>query len=200
MTYFDFIDPIKFSKIFNESDIIINHAGIGTIIKALEIGKKIVIFPRLMKFHEHRNDHQIFTAKIFDKLAYVNVALDETELLSILSHIENLKVKKTIGSMAEPEIIKSISVFINTAYKPTIVIRIREALEYWGKIPRITALLFGTFPREEIQIPEEFLPDHLRNAVGAGMSPILPKGVSLSLTNKEKQAIPAAGHRASNAG
>ena len=84
--------------------------------------------------------------------------------------------------------------------KATRVIRIREALEYWGKIPRITAFLFGTFPREEIQIPEEFLPDHLRNAVGAGMSPIIPKGVSLLLTHKEKQAIPAAGHRASNAG
>ena len=89
---------------------------------------------------------------------------------------------------------------IRVQVSSTRVIRIREALEYWGKIPRITAFLFGTSPREEIQIPEEFMPDHLRNALGKGMSPIIPKGVSLLLTHKEKQAIPAAGQRASNAG
>ena len=84
--------------------------------------------------------------------------------------------------------------------KSTKVIRIREALEYWGKIPRITAFLFGRSPIEEVQIPEELLPDHLRNALGLVMSPIIPKGISLSLTNKVKEVIPAVDQLESNAG
>jgi hypothetical protein len=74
----------------------------------------------------------------------------------------------------------------------------REALEYWGKFPKITAWLFGTSPREEVQIPEEFLPDHLRNQL-PGMPPIIPAGQTTSLA-KKKEVIPGDDQQELNVG
>ena len=56
-----------------------------------------------------------------------------------------------------------------------------------GKFPRITAFLFGTSPGEEVKVPEEFLPDHLRDQL-PGMPIIIPSGQTASL-EKEKEII-----------
>ena len=67
MTCFDYLEPAIFDKYFLRADIIIGHAGMGTIIKALENSKRLVIFPRIVKYNEHRNDHQYHPAKSLEK-------------------------------------------------------------------------------------------------------------------------------------
>ena len=57
----------------------------GTIIKALENSKRLVIFPRLIKHNEHRNEHQYHTAKSLEKLGLVNAAFSEEDLLAYLN-------------------------------------------------------------------------------------------------------------------
>lgn len=109
---FDFLEPDEFSKVFNQADIIISHAGMGAIIKAIENSKKIIIFPRHAKYGEHRNDHQIHTARNFDNLGYVNVAYSENDLLYYLSKIEELKVLRNNSYNADDSLITAISEFI----------------------------------------------------------------------------------------
>lgn len=46
-----------------EADVVIAHAGTGTAITALENGKVPVLVPRLAKFHEHVDDHQVQIAR-----------------------------------------------------------------------------------------------------------------------------------------
>lgn len=77
---------------------------------------------------------------------------------------------------------------------------IREGLEYWGKFPALTAWLFGTSPTEEIQIPEELLPDHLRNRTASGRPAKMPLGQTVSLVRKEKKIIKAEPGQKSNVG
>ncbi len=55
------LSPRKYADIFGKADLIISHAGMGTILTALTEGKKICIMPRLAKHGEHRNNHQIAT-------------------------------------------------------------------------------------------------------------------------------------------
>jgi len=44
---------------FKDARIIISHAGIGSIITALKYEKPLIVVPRLKKYGEHTNDHQM---------------------------------------------------------------------------------------------------------------------------------------------
>ena len=54
-----------FDKYFNEAKYVISHAGIGTITLALERRKPMLVMPRLKKYGEVVNDHQVAIAKKF---------------------------------------------------------------------------------------------------------------------------------------
>ena len=60
-----FIDPTEFRKHVESASLVIAHAGMGSIITALEFGKHIIVMPRRADLGEHRNDHQVATAKRF---------------------------------------------------------------------------------------------------------------------------------------
>ena len=50
--------PEKMKDIIKDSDIIITHAGVGTIMECLEMGKEIIVVPRKVENLEHVNNHQ----------------------------------------------------------------------------------------------------------------------------------------------
>ncbi len=53
--------PSDYQKKIEQAEIIIGHAGMGTILTSLEAGKPLLIMAREGKRHETRNDHQIAT-------------------------------------------------------------------------------------------------------------------------------------------
>jgi len=63
----EFMDEDEYRKHFSNADIIITHGGAGTIIKALKENKALIIVPRLVKFNEHTNDHQLDLAIALEK-------------------------------------------------------------------------------------------------------------------------------------
>ena len=113
MHCFDYLEPDVFNEYFNNADVIIGHAGMGTIIKALENKKKLVVFPRLVKYNEHRNDHQHHTAFGFEKLGLINVAYNEKDLFRYLNNIIDIPVKRKINQNAEKQLLEKITNFIN---------------------------------------------------------------------------------------
>jgi UDP-N-acetylglucosamine transferase subunit ALG13 len=56
---------------------IIAHAGMGTVLCALELGKPLLIVPRRASLGEHRNEHQMATARRLAELGSVSVAFAE---------------------------------------------------------------------------------------------------------------------------
>jgi UDP-N-acetylglucosamine transferase subunit ALG13 len=113
MICLDYLEPDIFNEYFNNADVIIGHSGMGTIIKALENKKKLVVFPRLVKYNEHRNDHQYHTALGFDKLGLINVAYNEKDLLRFLNNIIEIPIKEQINKNAEQQLLEKISDFVN---------------------------------------------------------------------------------------
>lgn len=69
--YTDFLDDAKFQKCIENCDLLITHAGVGNIINGLKLNKKIIVFPRLRKFNEHVDDHQLEIAEHFEKKKFV---------------------------------------------------------------------------------------------------------------------------------
>lgn len=65
---FSFLDKETFNKYMKDADFIISHAGTGSIITALKKKKKILVAPRLKKYGEHIDDHQLEILDAFTKL------------------------------------------------------------------------------------------------------------------------------------
>ncbi len=62
------------------ADVIVAHAGMGSVITAGDKGKPIVLLPRRAAFDEHTNDHQIDTAAWLRTRPGIYVAETEREL------------------------------------------------------------------------------------------------------------------------
>ena len=72
--YTSFLVPSDFRRCLDEADYVISHAGIGTILSALERGKPLLVVPRQARFGESVNDHQVATARHFAERGMVAVA------------------------------------------------------------------------------------------------------------------------------
>lgn len=72
--YKDFISPEEFIEHVNKADIVVSHGASGSIMKALNAGKKVIAVTRLEKYGEHINDHQIQNNEAFSSNGYVLMA------------------------------------------------------------------------------------------------------------------------------
>jgi len=86
---FPFLDPGRYRHYFSNARVIVSHAGIGSILAAQELSKPIILFPRMAKLGEHRNDHQQDTVKNVINLPGIYVA-DTSQALSRILEIDNL--------------------------------------------------------------------------------------------------------------
>lgn len=115
----NFMTPGEFARALREADLIVGHAGMGTIISALELGKQLVVMPRLGRLRETRNDHQVATAKHFGEQGRIIVAADEVELSSKLDYALNLDESAPIETKASPLLLDTIRAFLdNVAVEP----------------------------------------------------------------------------------
>jgi UDP-N-acetylglucosamine transferase subunit ALG13 len=113
----EFIDASEFRHRVSEADVVIAHAGMGSIITALELGKAIIVMPRLASLGEHRNDHQVATAKRFLSQGRINVAFDEQELSVRLDSLEQLtRTQARCGPIASPELIEGLRRFLRDGH------------------------------------------------------------------------------------
>ena len=71
MQLIDFTTPKEMDTLIENADFIITHGGVATIIKGVNIGKKIIAVPRLKKYREHVNDHQLQIIENFSESGYI---------------------------------------------------------------------------------------------------------------------------------
>lgn len=89
MKYVVNLDKEEFDRIFHSCDAIISHAGMGNIALAIKTQKPLLVLPRLKKYGEVVNNHQVDTARKFEEQGHILAAYDEKEL------IEKIKLLKT---------------------------------------------------------------------------------------------------------
>ena len=83
MDYCSQMPPSQFDEAFGQAEVVVSHAGIGTLLWARRHGKPLIIVPRRVALGEHRNDHQMATARQLEGLPGVHVAY-EMETLDML--------------------------------------------------------------------------------------------------------------------
>ena len=108
--YKEFLDREEFKKIINECDKVITHGGTGAIINAVKNGKNVIAIPRLVKFGEHVDDHQIEIVNQFHDMGLILGVSNAEDLEKELRKIESLNLNSYESNTLK--IIRSIEEFI----------------------------------------------------------------------------------------
>lgn len=61
----------EYQLYLKKCDLIITHGGVGSIMDGLKNNKKVIAFPRLAKYSEAVNDHQVEIINEFKKMNYI---------------------------------------------------------------------------------------------------------------------------------
>jgi UDP-N-acetylglucosamine transferase subunit ALG13 len=106
------ISPEQCRERMAAAEAIVAHAGIGTILTALELGKPALVMPRQAEFGEHRNNHQLATARRFAELGRIGVAFDETELSARMDELWGVIPQPRINRSAPDNFVANLRSFI----------------------------------------------------------------------------------------
>ena len=123
--YVRFLSPFDYRNTFERAQFVVAHAGMGTIITAVEFRKPLIVMPKRASLGEQRNDHQLATVREFRKLPFLQVADSEADLPEILNvaiaetAISNrFQCKKSIEMdfQPSPSLINFVSEFVNDGF------------------------------------------------------------------------------------
>ncbi|WP_408071371.1 PssE/Cps14G family polysaccharide biosynthesis glycosyltransferase [Butyrivibrio sp. JL13D10] len=91
-----FMDRELFSKCIDESELLILHGGVGTIMQGLKHNKPIIVVPRLKEYHEHVDDHQMEAAWALKHFKCVLICMNVEYLEYMINHANEYHFKKFI--------------------------------------------------------------------------------------------------------
>lgn len=96
--YKDFLMQDEFKEKMKEATLVITHAGTGAIITALKNNKKVIAIPRLAKYGEHVDDHQIQLIEEFKQLNFIEPIYEVEELKEAIDKTKKNKYNKYISN------------------------------------------------------------------------------------------------------
>lgn len=111
----DFMTPDEYQKRVNDADMIITHGGTGAIVKALKAGKQTIAVPRLLKYGEHENDHQLQIVDFFSEGGFILKVTEMDELLLAYMQIKANPIRKRF--VGDGHVVEIIENFINECEK-----------------------------------------------------------------------------------
>ncbi len=82
--YFRFSSREELDQLYKDARIVVCHAGVGSILNALEHGKPIIAVPRRKKCGEHIDDHQLDIARKMEMEGRITVVHDVRRLGEVL--------------------------------------------------------------------------------------------------------------------
>ena len=118
--YVSRLTPLDYAARFSDADLIVSHAGMGSILTALQAAKPIVILPRRGNLRETRNDHQYTTMNMLGSRPSIHVATDETELAMVMDRaiadLANPQAER-ISNLAQPRFTDALRTFLAESQK-----------------------------------------------------------------------------------
>lgn len=109
--YANFLDRERYAKEMEQCKIVITHGGTGAIVGALKNGKKVIAIPRLKKYNEHVDNHQLQIVKQFEEMNFIATCDNLDDLACTIETVKNSNFERYISNTNR--IINSIDYFIN---------------------------------------------------------------------------------------
>lgn len=98
MKILDFINYNEMNDLIDKADLIITHAGTGSILTPLKKDKKVIACARLSKYSEHVDDHQLQIVEVFRDEGYLLELNENNKLDDLYKEIKKFKPKKYISN------------------------------------------------------------------------------------------------------
>ena len=105
--------PALFREKCQTAELMVSHAGIGSILLAIELQKPIIAMPRRAHLNEHRNDHQMATVRRLQEKAGIEVIYDAESLDEAIRHNRASVTRLPGPTAASAELIRTIRDFIS---------------------------------------------------------------------------------------
>jgi len=110
-----FMDPQAFRRRVEAADAVVAHAGMGTILTVLEIGRPLLVVPRLGAEGETRNDHQVATARRLEEEGLVLAAFDRDGFVARMATLEATPARPRIAACASEPLLARLRAFVDEA-------------------------------------------------------------------------------------
>ncbi len=125
---FDFLDHQRFRVLQADCSVMVSHAGMGSIITAMEMGKPIILLARDHRLGEHRNAHQTSTIRHFATLPGVYVAQDTAGVVALLDRADTLVARPSACPAAPHAFTDQLAEWLHAPQRPTLLQRLRRRL------------------------------------------------------------------------
>jgi UDP-N-acetylglucosamine transferase subunit ALG13 len=93
-----YLEKGAFDDYVRRASKMIGHAGMGTITVALRDRKPLLVMPRLKRYHEVVNDHQLAIAKKYSELGHILAAYDIGDLPEAVLRLGDFVPKERIAT------------------------------------------------------------------------------------------------------
>lgn len=110
--YTNFLSKDEFELYINKCNILITHSGVGTIISGIKCKKPVIVMPRLAKYGEHVDDHQVQIANSFEEKNYVLCVGEKKKLQDMIQEAYNHKFDQYISQ--RENVLRTIRTFIDS--------------------------------------------------------------------------------------
>ena len=206
MKIFDYVPKKELEKYMNDASFIITHCGVGSIFDCLKKDKKVIAVPRLSKYKEHNNDHQLELLEEFSRENLIIPVVEMKELESAIKNIDNFKPAKYESN--NKNMVKLVSNYIDNNEASGIVKllnKYREVIMYliFGVLTTLVSvvtriILFNTILSASNAL-EVQIATIVSNAVGIAFAYFTNRKYVFESTNKNKlkEAISFVGGRMS---
>lgn len=84
-----FLTKEVFGNYIKNCDLLITHSGVATIIAGLKNQKPVIVMPRLAKYNEHVDDHQVQIANSFKKKNFILKYEENDDFAGLIEQAKN---------------------------------------------------------------------------------------------------------------
>jgi UDP-N-acetylglucosamine transferase subunit ALG13 len=114
--YAEMLTRGEFMAKVREADLIVAHAGMGSVITAMESNTPIILLPRILEWGEHTTDHQIATAKWLEGRPGIHVCWEDKDLRATIEAVRaGARMGQTMQRTAPEPFLNRIRDFIASA-------------------------------------------------------------------------------------
>jgi len=91
MEIFPFLKSSELEELYRQARVVICHGGTGSVVAGVKLRKKVVVVPRLKKYHEHIDDHQLELVAAFEAQNYILPWLEHDELSEVFDKLNGFQ-------------------------------------------------------------------------------------------------------------
>lgn len=105
-THYELIPAAQFEELIDKAELVITHSGVNSIISCMKRKKPLIIVPRLKKYGEHVDNHQVEIAELMKQKFYVVVVEDLSKLEDAIEEAKHHEYKTWVSH--NDELVKAI--------------------------------------------------------------------------------------------